>query len=45
LVEQGAEVVIVDPIYELALRSEVVLPIFQTYLREYVFSHSLVGNI
>ena len=48
LVSQGAEKVIVDPVYELALcgeGNEVVLPLFRTYLQEYAFRYSLVGKI
>lgn len=43
--EQGAEAVIVDPVYELALGSKEILPLFHTYLQEHAFKHSLVGKI
>ncbi|MDR0607911.1 MAG: hypothetical protein LBG52_06305 [Candidatus Peribacteria bacterium] len=50
--EQGAEVVIIDPVYELALsggssrlKGEVILPLFHLYLQAYVFRHSLVGKV
>ncbi len=51
LVKQWAEVIIVDPIYELALKYLdndfwfKVLPLFQEYLQEYAFKYSLVGKI
>ena len=51
LIKKWAEVVIVDPVYELALKysdkklSFKVLPLFQEYLQEYAFKHSLVGKI
>ena len=51
LARKWAEIVIVDPIYELALKYSnkklwfKVLPLFQKYLHEYAFKHSLVGKI
>jgi hypothetical protein len=46
LVAQGAEKVIVDPVYELALLSQAeILPLFATYLQDSVFNYSLVGKI
>ena len=51
LKSKWAEVIIVDPTYELALKySDMklwfkVLPLFQQYLHEYAFNHSLVGKI
>ena len=51
LTEKWAEIIIVDPIYELALKYSdkklwfKVLPLFQKYLHEYAFKHSLVGKI
>ena len=51
LAEKWAEVVIVDPVYELALKyldKKIwfkVLPLFQEYLHEYGFKYSLVGKI
>ena len=51
LVRKWAEIVIVDPVYELALKYSnkklwfKVLPLFQKYLHEYAFKHSLVGKI
>jgi hypothetical protein len=43
--------VVVDPVYELALKysdkkiSFKILPLFQEYLQEYAFKHSLVGKV
>ncbi len=51
LTQEWAEIIIVDPVYELALKySEKklrfkVLPLFQEYLHEFAFKHSLVGKI
>ena len=50
LKEQGVEKVILDPIYELILLQDEevkndILPVFKTYLTEYVFPYSLVGKI
>ncbi len=51
LTEKWAEIIIVDPVYELALKysdkklSFKVLPLFEKYLHEYAFKHSLVGKI
>ena len=51
LTQKWAEVIIVDPVYELALKySEKnlwfkILSLSQEYLHEYVFKHSLVGKI
>lgn len=51
LTEKWAEIIIVDPIYELALKYSdkkllfKVLPLFQNYLHEYAFKYSLVGKI
>ncbi|GHW02388.1 hypothetical protein AGMMS50249_1740 [candidate division SR1 bacterium] len=46
LTSKGAETIIVDPIYELALReNHFILPLFQTYLRNEVLPHSLVGKL
>ena len=49
LVSQGAEKVILDPVYELlCLQDEAlkerIFPLFQTYL-QYAFPYSLVGKI
>lgn len=46
-----AEVIIVDPVYELAIKYRnmklnfEIYPLFQQYLHEYGFKHSLVGKI
>ena len=51
LTEKWAEVIILDPVYELALKYSdkelwfKVLPLFQQYLHEHAFKHSLVGKI
>jgi len=51
LTKKWAEIIIVDPVYELALKYLDkklwfrVLPLFQKCLHEYVFKHSLVGKI
>ena len=52
LQSQGAEAIILDPIYELAIsqRAEqtaknLILPLFQTYLQDEVLPYSLVGKI
>ena len=51
LTQKWAEIMIVDPIYELALKYSdkklwfKVLPLFQEYLQEYGFKYSLVGKI
>ena len=51
LTKKWAEVIIVDPVYELALKYSdkkiwfKVLPLFEEYLQEYVFKYSLVGKI
>lgn len=51
LVKKWGDVIIVDPIYELALKYSdkklwfKILPLFQEYLHEYAFKHSLVGKI
>ena len=51
LTQKWAEIIIVDPVYELALKYSdkklwfKVLPLFQKYLHEYAFKHSLVGKI
>ena len=51
LVKKWAEVIIVDPIYELAFKhfgkkpSFKVLPLFEKYLQDYAYKHSLVGKI
>jgi hypothetical protein len=50
LIAQGVDKVIVDPIYELALRSltpplPYILPLYTTYLQDYAFKYSLVGKI
>lgn len=51
LKSKWAEVIILDPIYELAFKhsdkklSFEILPLFQRYLHEYGFKHSLVGKI
>lgn len=51
LTEKWAEIIIVDPIYELAIKHSKkdfwfkILPLFQKYLQEYAFKYSLVGKI
>ncbi len=51
LTQKWAEIIVVDPVYEFALKySEKklwfkILPLFQEYLHEYAFKHSLVGKI
>lgn len=51
LVNKWAECIMLDPIYELALKYEgkdvsfKVMPLFQTYLQDYVYKYSLVGKI
>ncbi len=51
LISKWAEVIIVDPVYELALKhSDIklwfnILPLFEQYLNECAFKHSLVGKI
>lgn len=51
LTKKWAEIIIVDPVYELALKYSdkklwfKILPLFQNYLHEYAFKHSLVGKI
>jgi hypothetical protein len=51
LIQKWAEMVIVDPVYELALKYSdnklwfKVFPLFQEYLQEYAFKYSLVGKI
>ena len=51
LIKKWAEVIIVDPVYELALKYSdkklwfKILPLFHKYLHEYAFKHSLVGKI
>ena len=46
-----AETIIVDPVYELALKYSgkdlwfEILPLFQSYLKDYAFKYSLVGKI
>ncbi len=51
LVKKWAELIIVDPIYELALKDSnkkfwfKVMSLFQRYLQEYAFKYSLVGKI
>lgn len=51
LTEKWAEIIIVDPLYELALKYSdkklwfKVLPLFEKYLHDYAFKHSLVGKI
>lgn len=51
LIQKWAETIIVDPIYELALKYSdknfwfKILPLFQKYLYKYAFKHSLVGKI
>ncbi|MDR0650998.1 MAG: hypothetical protein LBG59_06470 [Candidatus Peribacteria bacterium] len=45
--EQGAEAILLDPVYELALHQKEtdILPLFTTYLQAYAFRYSLVGKI
>ena len=51
LTQKWAEIIIVDPVYELALKYSdkklwfKILPLFQKYLHDYVFQYSLVGKI
>ncbi len=51
LVKKWAEVVVVDPVYELALKYSgrqiwfKVLPLFQKYLQDFAFKNSLVGKL
>ena len=49
LTKKGCEKIIVPPIYELALlkwwSKREILPLFQTYLHNYCFKHSLVGKL
>ena len=51
LTKKWAEIIIVDPIYELSLKYSdkklwfKILPLFQKYLNEYAFRYSLVGKI
>ena len=51
LTKKWAEVIILDPVYELALKysnkklSFKVLPLFEKYLHDCAFKHSLVGKI
>ena len=51
LTQKWAEIIIVDPVYELALKYLEkkpwfkVLPLFQEYLNEFAFKYSLVGKI
>ena len=51
LVKKWAELIIVDPIYELALKNSnkkfwfKVMSLFQRYLQEYAFKYSLVGKM
>jgi len=51
LISKGADIIIVDPIYELACKHIgnwiwfEVLPLFQKYLKDFVFKYSLVGKI
>jgi hypothetical protein len=51
LTKKWAEIIIVDPIYELAVKYSnrktnfKILPLFEKYLHEYVFKNSLVGKI
>ena len=51
LTEKWAEMIIVDPVYELVLKYSnrkywfKILPLFQKYLHEYAFRYSLVGKI
>ena len=50
LQDKGVETIILDPIYELYfskyhLHNDQILPLFSTYLQEYVFPFSLVGKL
>ena len=51
LKSKWADIIIIDPVYELALKHKIenvwfdVLPLFQRYLHEYAFKYSLVGKI
>lgn len=49
LTKHGVEIIIVPPVYELALLEKKsktkVLPLFSTYIHDYAFTHSLVGKI
>ena len=51
LIKKWADIIIVDPIYELSLKyskknlSFKVLPLFERYLHDYAFKYSLVGKI
>ena len=51
LTKKWAEMVIVDPVYELALKCSnkkfwfKIMPLFQRYLHDYAFKYSLVGKI
>ena len=50
LIEQGVETMIIDPIYELLLKEknlyqDHIMPLYQRYLQNEVFPHSLVGKI
>lgn len=51
LSEKWADVIIIDPIYELAIKNSnkqlkfEVLPLFQKYLNDFVFKRSLVGKL
>ncbi len=50
LLQKGAEKIILDPVYELyflqhsSLKAQI-LPLFSTYLHQFVFPYSLVGKI
>lgn len=49
LMKEGVETIIIPPVYELAVLekkiSAPILPIFTTYLFDYVFKYSLVGKL
>ena len=51
LTQKWAEVIIVDPIYELALKYSdkklwfKIMPLFEKYIHDYAFKYSLVGKI
>ena len=51
LTQKWAEIIILDPVYELAFKHSgknfwfKVLPLFEKYLHDYVFKYSLVGKI
>ena len=51
LTKQWAEIIIVDPVYELAFKHSnkklwsKILPLFQEYIHKYAFKYSLVGKI